>query len=818
MDELHGAVFFSKIDLHSRYHQISIREQDIEKTAFRCHFGHFEFLVMPFGLTNAPNTFQSCMNHIFKDQLRKSVLVFFDDILIYSRSWQEHMRHLDEVLSIMEAQSLYAKESKCEFGMTELLYLGHIISAQGVQVHQQKIRAILDWSMPKNVTELRSFFGLCSYYRRFVRGFSQLGAPLTDLTKHGAFIWTEKSQEAFDHMKEVMGTCPVLALPDFTFPFVLECDTSDEGIGAVLMQGGHPIVFESRKLSQPERLYSIYDKEMLAIMHALTKFRQYLVGSKFVVKTDHNSLKYFLEQKDLNERQQKWLTKVQAFDFDLEYVKGKKNIVADALSRRPAACSLMEISADWKSHLLVEYSKNKFACEVMDGQIQDDRYRIIDDVIFYKDRIYLVSDSGLKKKILTAVHDSPLASHQGFFKTYREIRERFSWKGLKQDVMRHVGECVTCQQNKSEHALPAGLLQPLPIPKQKWESISMDFITGLPKVQGKDCICVVVDRLTKFTHFYAIPTEYSVVQVAELFFREVFRLHGLPKNIVSDRDSRFIGTFWRELFRLVGTELTPSTSYYPQTDGQTEIVNKWVEGYLSNYVGGQQRTWVKWLHLGEHCYNTTFHMSIGMTPFRALYGYDTPTLVDLVFGESRAPKAKDWIIESQEILKLLKENLQTAQNRQKISADRHKIERSFEVGDLVFLRLQPYRQSSLEKSGVEKLKPRFYGPYRIMRRVGEVAYELELPEGSKIHNVFHMSCLKKAVGQFISTSKELPPLDEEGQLELVSEEVLEFREWKLRSRVIRECLIKWRGLPVEDATSKREQVLQHPGLVLLEDK
>jgi hypothetical protein len=217
----------------------------------------------------------------------------------------------------------------------------------------------------------------------------------------------------------------------------------------------------------------------------------------------------------------------------------------------------------------------------------------------------------------------------------------------------------------------------------------MEFITGLPKVQGKDCIYVVVDRLTKFAHFYAIPTEYSAVQVADLFFREVFRLHGLSKNIISDRDSRFIGTFWRELFQLVGTELTPSTSYHPQTDGQTEIVNKWVEGYLRNYVGRQQRTWVKWLHLGEHCYNTTF---------RSLYGYDAPTLVDLVFGESRAPKAKDWIIESQEILKLLKENLQMAQNQQKISADKHKIERSFEVGDLVFLRLKPYRQSSLKKS------------------------------------------------------------------------------------------------------------------------
>lgn len=205
------------------------------------------------------------------------------------------------------------------------------------------------------------------------------------------------------------------------------------------------------------------------------------------------------------------MTKVHAFNFDIEYVKGKKNIVADALSRRPVACSLMKISADWKYHLLVEYSKNKFACEVMDEQIHDDRYRVIDDVIFYKDRVYLVPDPGLKKKILTAVHDSPLASHQGFFKTYRQIKEGFSWKELKQYFMRHISECVTCQQNKSEHALPAGLLQPLPIPEQKWESISMDFITTLPKVQVKDCIYVVVDRLTKFPHFYAIPTEYSTV-------------------------------------------------------------------------------------------------------------------------------------------------------------------------------------------------------------------------------------------------------------------------------------------------------------------
>jgi hypothetical protein len=332
---------------------------------------------------------------------------------------------------------------------------------------------------------------------------------------------------------------------------------------------------------------------MLAIMHAFTKFRQYLVGSRFVVKTDHNSLKYFLDQKDLSERQQKWVSKIQAFDFDIEYVKGKRNIMVDALSRRPAGCSMMDICTDWKAHLSVEYSKNKFACEVMDGQVIDDRYRVLDDVIFYKDRIYLVPKSTLKGKILKVCHDSPTAGHQGYFKTYRQIRERFSWKGLKDDVLKHIRECTTCQQNKFEQTHPARLLQPLPIPEQKWESISMDFITGLSRVQGKDCIFVVVDRLTKFAHFFAIPTDYKAIQVAEIVFREVFRLHGLPRQRVSDRDGRFINAFWQELFRLTGTELATSTNYHPQTDGQTRDRQQMGGGLSEELCGGAVT------HLGE---------------------------------------------------------------------------------------------------------------------------------------------------------------------------------------------------------------------------
>ena len=283
------------------------------------------------------------MNRVFHSQLRRYVLVFFDDILVYSKTWDDHIAHLDIVLGILGKESLYAKESKCDLGMTELLYLGHIISSKGVRMDPEKIRVIVEWPTPVNLTQLRGFLGLCGFYRRFVNGYSRHAAPLTDLTKKGAFIWTPEAHNCFEMFKLIMTTCPVLALPNFSKPFELQCDASGEGIGAVLMQDKHPIAFESRKLRGPERGYSIYDKEMLAIMHALAKFRQYLVGSKFVVKTDHNNLRHFLGQRDLNDRQQKWVSKLQSYDFDISFVKGTQNIVADALSRRPHFSSMTGI-------------------------------------------------------------------------------------------------------------------------------------------------------------------------------------------------------------------------------------------------------------------------------------------------------------------------------------------------------------------------------------------------------------------------------------------------------------------------------------------
>jgi hypothetical protein len=261
-------------------------------------------------------------------------LVFFDDILIYNKTWKEHLKQLEQVLSLLEKNQFYAKLSKCSFGKEEVEYLGHVISQEGVKVDPEKIKAITEWPKPKNISKLRGFLGLTSYYRRFIKNYAHLTTPLLNLLKKNSFKWDNSAQECFETLKRVMSSTPVLATPDFAKPFVVECDASGIGIGAVLMQDGHPIAFESRKLNKKEELKSTYNKEMLAIMHALAKWRQYLLGSKFSIRSDHNSLQYLLRQKTLSTEQQKWMEKLSTFDMEIIHKKGKDNVAADALSRK----------------------------------------------------------------------------------------------------------------------------------------------------------------------------------------------------------------------------------------------------------------------------------------------------------------------------------------------------------------------------------------------------------------------------------------------------------------------------------------------------
>lgn len=355
LDELHGACYFSKLDLRSGYHQIRVHELDIPKTAFRMHDGHYEFMVMPFGLTNAPSTFQHLMNEVFCPFLRRFILVFLDDILVYSPTWETHLQHLEATLQKLHQYQLFVKRSKCSFGVGQVEYLGHIISKTDVAADPSKIQSMLDWPVPKTPTELRGFLGLIGYYRKFVPNYGKICAPLTNLLKKGNFAWSPVADESFNSLKEAMTTTPVLALPDFSQPFIIESDVCGTGIGVVLMQSNHPISFTSKALAPRHLGLSTYEKEMTVIIHAVTKWRTYLVSCHFLIKTNHQSLKHFLDARATTPAQQKWLTKLLGYDYTISYKSGVENRVADALSRQheeqSSLTAISYVHFDWATRL-----------------------------------------------------------------------------------------------------------------------------------------------------------------------------------------------------------------------------------------------------------------------------------------------------------------------------------------------------------------------------------------------------------------------------------------------------------------------------------
>ncbi|RVW31621.1 Transposon Tf2-11 polyprotein [Vitis vinifera] len=766
LDELYGATYFTKLDLRAGYHQVRVHAPDIPKTAFRTHNGHFEYLVMPFGL-------------------------------FYSPTWELHLNHVRKTLEILKKHSFFVKATKYDFGKQELEYLGHIVTNHGVKVDGKKIEAMIAWPQPTTITELRGFLGLTGYYRKFVRNYGVLARPLTNLLKKGNFKWDEDAAAAFTMLKQALTTTPTLAMPNFNEPFTIETDASGDGIGAVLTQQGRPIAYMIRALGVTKRSWSIYAKEMLAIVEAIRTWRPYILGRKFFIRTDQRSLKYFLEQRVATSEQQKWVAKLLGYDYEIIYRPGRENSTADALSRRPNSPLLNPI----------------FISQVS----------LWDDI-----RKAATTDLYMKKIFQQAAHDptghyefhdSKVAGHSEVLRTFKRLAQQFYWPSMYKNIQDYIQQCATCQKTKSETLAPAGLLQPLPIPCLVWDDISLDFIDGLPSSQGKDSIMVVVDRLSKYAHFIALFHPFSAKMIAEKFVENIIKLHGMPKSIISDRDPIFVSKFWQEFFTMSGTQLKLSSAYHPQTDGQTEVVNRCLEQYLRCFVHQWPRKWFSYLSWAEYWYNTTYHCSTGMTPFQALYGRLPPSIPHYADGLSRVNEVDQSLLTRDEVLQQLKMNLELAATRMKHVADQKRKEVEFQIGDLVLLKLHPYRQHSVFKRAHQKLANRFYGPFPVEQKLGKVAYRLSLPPEAKIHPVFHVSLLKKYVGTSLPALVDLPPISDEGQLQVTPEKVVNTRWIKRGTKFIEESLVQWKNLPVEDATWEDTQMLKHQFSTLnLEDK
>ena len=664
VDKVPGNDWYSTMDIRWGYNNVRIKDGNQWKAAFKTNQGLFEPTVMFFGLTNSPGTFQMMMDDIFRAELAEGWMkVYMDDILVATKGSKDyHFSKIRIILQKLQENDLFLKPEKCRFAQKSVEYLGVIVGTNGVGMDSVKLNGLLDWPTPRSVTEVRSFLGFGNFYKPFIADYAKTARPLHDLTKKGVkFEWTDRHQQAFQTLKNCFASNPVLATINYDKPFTMQTDASAFAIGATLTQPDdqnihHPMAFFSASLQPAEINYDIYDRELLAIVKAFRHWRQHLLGAQFpiTVLTDHNNLSYFREPHKISGRQARWLETLADYDFTLKHVPGNANTVADLLSQRP----------DHKEGM---------------NDINDN-VTVLPNSLFVN-KITLSDDINERRKAVKELHDTPIAGHPGIANTWALVNERYEGEGLRQFVEQYVKGCPTCQTNKSQRQIGRAPTQHLdtPVEEGPFQYISMDLITDLP-ISGKyDSILTIMDQgCSKATKFIPCTKTITGEGIANLYVRHLLPWFGLPRRIVSDRDPRFTSTFTKEICRQTGIQQNLSTAFHPQTDGQTERMNMWVEQYLRHWVNQQgQNDWAQYLPVAEYAHNSWPHDVTKKSPHELLFGIKTQIHVDTSV-EGNSPLATDRLISLQ----------QTRMNAAQALLRRYKTKEpktQYEVGQQVWL-------------------------------------------------------------------------------------------------------------------------------------
>ena len=863
LDRLRSAHVFTKLDLRGAYNLVRIADGDEWKTAFRTRFGSYEFQVMHYGLTNAPASFQRFMNDVFKDLLDVCVVVYLDDILIYSETPEDHLQHVREVLHRLRDNNLYAKVEKCAFSVDTTDFLGFIVGPDGLRMDDAKIQVIRDWPTPRKVKDIQSFLGFANFYRRFIASYSDIVVPLTRLTRKDApWVWSPRCEDAFQLLKVAFTTAPILHHFDPSLPPVVETDASDyaiAGIFSVRTDDGEirPVAFYSRTLSGAELNYDTHDKELLAVFEAFKAWRHYLESPHHTIDvvTDHKNLEYFSTTKVLSRRQARWSEYLSAFNMVIRFRPGKLGEKPDSLTRRAdfylkkgdrdytlvnpqnlrpiftqeqlatslratrlrpiasEAAALVDVSVPLLDiSALVEdikagYTADPIASRELDLCLKDtpsSRYSLSSAGLLLLDRRVYVPDyrpekGDVRTRALQQKHDHPTAGHFGFNKTLEMLRRDYVWPSMRSNCKKFVEQCVLCARNKPSRHRPYGLLQPLPIPERPWHSISMDFIEQLPPSNGFTAILVIIDRLSKEGVFIPTVDTATAIDVADAFVTHVFSKHGIPLHVSSDRGSEFTSHFFRSLGSLLRMRLHFTSGHHPAANGQVERVNSTLEQYLRIYCNYEQNNWAKLLPLAEFAYNNAPHATTGVSPFFATRGYD-PLIAIYPDAEVTDLRAQHFAVNFDEVHKFLRDRMKDAQDTMSRYANQDRIEPPpFRVGDRAYVRTDHIRTNRTAR----KLAERKIGPFPIVSQPSSMSFTLRLPGTIRIHPVFHVSQLKPEHPNTFADREQPPPppLIVDGQPEYLIERLIDSKYNRARRRCQLSYHVKWVGYPVSDSSS-----------------